>query len=99
MVNPRPYAVGSLAKTFEEFKHLQNVLPAMGYSAEQLKELEATIDKADCDVVLSGTPIDLTRIIKVNKPIVRVSYELKEKSKPDLESILTDMLKKKGLKA
>jgi predicted GTPase len=76
---------------------VQKVLPAMGYSAEQLKELETTINAADCDVVLSGTPIDLTRIIKVNKPIVRVSYELKEKSKPGLETLLTDMLSKKGL--
>jgi len=99
MVNPRPFAVGSLARTFEEFKHLQNVLPAMGYSKEQLKELEDTINKADCDVVLSGTPIDLTRIIKANKPIVRVSYRLQEKSKPDLEVLLTDMLKRKGLGA
>jgi predicted GTPase len=97
MVNPRPFATGSLAKTFEEFKHLQNVLPAMGYTAGQLKELEDTINKADCDVVLSGTPIDLTRIIKVNKPIVRVSYRLQEKSKPDLEELLTAMLKRKGL--
>jgi len=98
MVNPRPFVSGSLAKTFEEFKHLQNVLPAMGYSAEQLKELEDAINKADCDVVLSGTPIDLTRIIKANKPIVRVSYRLQEKSQPDLEVILTDMLKRKGIK-
>jgi predicted GTPase len=97
MVNPRPYAVGSLARTFEEFKHLQNVLPAMGYSKEQLRELEATINAADCDVVLSGTPIDLTRIIKVNKPLVRVSYRLQERSKPDLEMLLTEMLKRKGL--
>ncbi len=97
MVNPRPFAVGSLAKTFEEFKHLQNVLPAMGYSKEQLKELEDTINKADCDLVLSGTPIDLTRIIKANKPIVRVSYRLQEKSKPDLDALLTAMLKRKGL--
>jgi predicted GTPase len=81
----------------EVFKHLQKVLPAMGYSAEQLKELETTINAADCDIVLSGTPIDLTRIIKVNKPIVRVSYRLQEKSKPDLEAVLSDMLKKKGL--
>jgi predicted GTPase len=75
------------------------VLPAMGYSAEQLKELEDAVNNADCDIVLSGTPIDLTRIIKVNKPIVRVSYTLKEKSKPDLEDVITDMLKRKGLKA
>ena len=99
MVDPRPLVSGSLAKTMEEFKHLQKVLPAMGYSAEQLKELEAAINKSDCDVVVSGTPIDLTRIIKVNKPIVRVSYRLQEKSKPDLEDVITDMLKRKGLKA
>jgi predicted GTPase len=97
MVDPRPYVSGSLAKTMEEFKHLQKVLPAMGYSAEQLRELEDAINKADCDIVLSGTPIDMTRIIKANKPIVRVNYRLREKSKPDLEAILTDMLKRKGL--
>jgi predicted GTPase len=99
MVDPRPLVSGSLAKTMEEFKHLQKVLPAMGYSAEQLKELETAINKSDCDVVVSGTPIDLTRIIKANKPIVRVSYELREKSKPDLADVITEMLKRKGLKA
>jgi predicted GTPase len=97
MVDPRPFVSGSLAKTFEEFRHLQKVLPAMGYTAGQLKDLEDAINKADCDIVLSGTPIDLTRIIKVNKPIVRVSYRLQEKSKPDLEELLTAMLKRKGL--
>ena len=97
MVDPRPFVSGSLAKTMEEFKHLQKVLPAMGYSPEQLKELEAVINKCDCDVVVSGTPIDLTRIIKTNKPIVRVSYRLQEKSKPDLEDVITDMLARKGL--
>ena len=99
MVDPRPLVSGSLAKTMEEFKHLQKVLPAMGYSAEQLKELEAAINKSDGDVVVSGTPIDLTRIIKANKPIVRVSYRLQEKSKPDLEDVITGMLKRKGLQA
>jgi predicted GTPase len=97
IIDPRPFVSGSLARTMEEFKHLQKVLPAMGYSAEQLKELEDAINKADCDIVLSGTPIDLTRIIKANKPIVRVNYRLQEKSKPDLEAILTDMLVRKGL--
>ncbi len=98
MVDPRPYVTGSLAKAMEEFKQLQKVLPAMGYSDAQLKELEDAVNKADCDIVLSGTPIDLTRIIKANKPIVRVSYRLQEKSRPDLDAILTDMLKRKGLK-
>jgi predicted GTPase len=97
IVDPRPFVAGSLARTMAEFKQLQKVLPAMGYSAEQLKGLEDAVNKADCDIVLSGTPIDLTRIIKANKPIVRVYYRLREKSKPDLEAILTDMLKRKGL--
>jgi predicted GTPase len=97
MVDPRPFVSGRLAKAFEEFKHLQKVLPAMGYSAEQLKELEDAINKADCDIVLSGTPIDLTRIIKSNKPVVRVNYRLQEKSKPDLEELITAMLKRKGV--
>jgi predicted GTPase len=97
MVDPRPFVSGGLAKAFEEFKHLQKVLPAMGYSAGQLKELEDAINKADCDIVLSGTPIDLTRIIKSNKPIVRVNYRLQEKSKPDLEELITAMLRRKGV--
>jgi predicted GTPase len=97
MVDPRPYVSGSLAKAMEEFKQLQKVLPAMGYSAAQLKELEDAVNKADCDVVLSGTPIDLTRIIKANKPVVRVKYRLHEKSKPDLDELITTMLKQKGL--
>ncbi len=96
MVDPRPYVTGSLAKAMEEFKQLQRVLPAMGYSAAQLKELEDAVNKADCDLVLSGTPIDLSRIIKVNKPVVRVKYRLQEKSKPDLEELITAMLKKRG---
>ena len=97
MVDPRPFVSGSLVKTFEEFKHLQKVLPAMGYTAGQLKDLEDTINRTDCDIVLSGTPIDLTRIIKVNKPVIRVSYRLQEKSKPDLEELITAMLARKGL--
>ena len=66
----------------------------MAYSDEQLAELRSAINRADCDVVVSGTPIDLARLVKTNKPIVRVRYDLKEKSKPDLEEILTEMLKK-----
>jgi predicted GTPase len=97
MVDPRPLATGSLKKTMEEFRHLDKVLPAMGYSDEQLKELETAINKSDCEAVVSGTPIDLRRIIKANKPIVRVSYKLQEKSKPDLEQLITEMLKRKGV--
>jgi len=96
MVDPRPFVSGSLAKTMKEFKQLQKVLPAMGYSAAQLKELEDAVNKADCDLVLSGTPIDLTRIIKANKPIVRVRYSLREKGKPDLEQVITAKLRALG---
>ncbi|MBM3322152.1 GTPase [candidate division WOR-3 bacterium] len=97
MVDPRPYVSGSLARAMEEFKQLQKVLPAMGYSAAQLAELEDAVNKADCDLVLSGTPIDLTRIIKANKPVVRVRYRLQEKSRPDLEEVIVGMLRQKGL--
>ncbi|MCD6414378.1 MAG: GTPase [Candidatus Diapherotrites archaeon] len=79
VIDPRPYAADEIQKTFEEFPHLKNVLPAMGYSEKQLKELEETVNAAECDLVVSGTPIDLGRILKVNKPIVRVTYELEPK--------------------
>jgi len=97
LVDPRPFVTGSLKRTMEEFKQLHSVLPAMGYSKEQLAELEAALNRADCDLILSGTPIDLSRIVKVNKPIVRVKYRLQEKSKPDLAEIVGKALKQKGL--
>lgn len=92
IIDPRPYAVGEIKKTFEEFHHLKNVLPAMGYSKRQLKELEETINTAECDLVVSGTPIDLNRIIKVNKPIVRVTYELEPKDAL-LEEVLDEFVR------
>jgi predicted GTPase len=95
IIDPKPYASGLLARELVHFGHLQKVLPAMGYSDEQLKELEDAVNKADCDVVVSGTPIDLSRIIKANKPIIRVKYRLLERSKPDLDAVITDMLKRK----
>jgi predicted GTPase len=98
VVDPRPYTRGSLRLEMERNPHLVDVLPAMGYSAEQLKELEETLNAADCDVVVSGTPIDLARIIKPNKPIVRVRYRLQEKGQPDLDRILTDLLARKNLR-
>ncbi len=78
IVDPRPFAVASIKETFEKYPHLTNILPAMGYGKEQIKDLEETINKVDCDVVLSGTPIDLSKIIDSNKKIVRVRYELEE---------------------
>jgi len=93
LVDARPYAVGSIKATFEKFPHLEQILPAMGYSTEQVQELEETINATPCDVVLGGTPIDLSRIIKVDKPLVRVKYVLEEKGKPDLE----DLFKETGI--
>ncbi len=78
IVDPRPYAIGSIRETFQKFGHLKAVLPAMGYGDEQVEELENTINAVPCDVVVAGTPIDITRIIKVNKPMVRARYDLGE---------------------
>ncbi len=88
ILDPRPFAVGSIKKTFEKYSHLFDVLPAMGYGEKQMKELAATIEKIDCDLVVSATPIDITRVITVNKPILRVGYELVEIDKPTLKDVL-----------
>jgi len=88
IVDPRPYAVGSIVKTFEGYPHLGAVLPAVGYGEEQMKELEETINKTPCDVVLIGTPIDLRRVLQLNKPAARAKYELQEIGTPTLEDIL-----------
>jgi predicted GTPase len=88
IIDPRPYAVGSIKKTFEKYNHLDNVLPAMGYGEKQCRDLAATIEKIPCDLIVSGTPIDITRVIKVSKPILRVGYELKEIGKPTLKDVL-----------
>ncbi len=76
IIDPRPFAVGSIKQTFKKWEHLSDVLPAMGYGEKQMKELEQTINKADCDLVLIGTPIDLGKLLKINKPHQRVRYEL-----------------------
>lgn len=88
LVDPRPYAVGSIKRTYEKYPHLGQVLPAMGYGAKQVKELEQTIAAIDCDSLVLGTPIDLRRIMNVPKPAVRVRYEIRETTKPTLEEIL-----------
>jgi predicted GTPase len=97
IVNPRPFAVGSITDTFEKYPHLINVLPAMGYGKKQIKELEQTINNIDCDVVISGTPIDLTRILKTNKPVVRIRYCTGDKTARDIELLLSKFLKKMKL--
>jgi predicted GTPase len=88
IVDPRPYAVGSLRAVFEKWPQLTNVLPAMGYDEHQLAELEATINAADCDIVVTGTPIDLGRLIASRRPIRHVRYELEEVGSPTLADVL-----------
>jgi len=88
LVDPRPYAVGSIRGTFERYPHLTNLLPAMGYSAIQRHELEETIRRTPCDLVLIATPIDLTRVIKLDRPNLRVTYEVAELTKPGLAEVL-----------
>ena len=97
IVDPRPFAVGSIQDTFEKYYHLEDVLPAMGYGKTQMKELEDTINKSDADAVVIGTPIDLGRLIKINKPSVRIRYDLQEIGRPNLEDILSEFAEKMGL--
>ena len=88
IVDPRPYAVGSIRETYARYPTTGAVLPAMGYGEAQIRELEATINAADADLVIVATPIDLTRLIQVNKPVQRVRYELQEIGRPNLEDVL-----------
>jgi len=90
IVDPRPYAVGLIADAFRSYPHLRDVLPALGYGEREMRDLEETIERADCDVVVVGTPIDLSRVIRIRKPVVRVTYGFEEASKPGLSDILAD---------
>jgi len=92
LVDPRPFAFGSIKETFNKYPDINNLLPAMGYDRKQILELEETINQTDCDIVITGTPIDLGRIIKINKPIVRAKYELQELIKPGLSDIIQALL-------
>lgn len=97
IIDPRPFAVGTIKDTYNKYQHVENVLPAMGYGEQQLKDLEETINNTDCDAVIIGTPIDLTRVISINKPCTRVHYDLDEVSNPNLTDILQDFIKKHNL--
>jgi predicted GTPase len=94
IVDPRPYATGSIKKTFQKYHHLKDVLPAMGYGDKQVEELETTINAVPCDVVVAGTPIDVTRIIKVNKPMVRARYELGEVGTGRLRALIERVMER-----
>jgi predicted GTPase len=92
LVDPRPYAVGSIREAYRKYPHLGAVLPALGYGDRQIAELKETIDRTPCDVVVIGTPIDLRRVIAINKPTVRVKYELKVLGPVSLEQILDEFI-------
>jgi predicted GTPase len=91
-VDPRPYAVGSIAETFRAYPSIGLVLPAMGYSQRQIQELRASIDAADCDVVVAGTPIGLRRVVGTTRPVRQARYELRELGHPDLADVLAPIL-------
>ena len=93
IVDPRPYAVGKLKETFTTYPNIGKLLPAMGYGEQQMKDLSATIEQTDCDSVVIATPIDLCRVIKIDKPHTRVSYSLQEIGSPDMESIMKSFIK------
>jgi predicted GTPase len=97
LVDPRPFVVGKLADTFKTYPNIGTLLPAMGYGEQQVKDLEATINKTDCDTVVIATPIDLNRIVKIQKPTVKVGYDLQEIGSPNLTEVLADFCKKNHL--
>jgi len=96
LVDPRPHAVGTIQEAFHRYPHIGPVLPAMGYSKAQISDLEQTIDRVPCDLVLFATPIHLTRIVKISKPTVRVRYEYKDHGSPSLEEALLKRLRATG---
>ena len=96
-IDPRPFAVGKIRETFETYPETGALLPAMGYGKQQKKDLEETIRATDCDAVVIGTPIDLTRVISIDQPVVKVGYELQEIGKPDLCELLCEFLKDRNL--
>ncbi len=94
IIDPRPYTVASITETYKKYPDIGTLLPAMGYGAKQMKDLETTINRTPCDVVVIGTPIDLSRIINIKKPTVRVKYDLQEIGTPNLETVLSNFVKK-----
>lgn len=97
LVDPRPFLVGELKDTFEKYPEIGTLLPAMGYGEKQLQDLEATINQSDADAVIIGTPIDLNRVIDIQKPSIRVFYDLQSIGSPSLESVVIDFLETKGI--
>lgn len=97
LVDPRPHAVGSLREVFHSYSHLETVLPAQGYFPEQLRDLEATIEATPCDLVVVATPIDLSRLIRITRPVVRVTYRVEDLGEPTLAGVVGEFLRGRGL--
>jgi len=95
IIDPRPWVKGEIKRAFEAYPDIGALLPALGYGEKQIKDLQKTINAIPCDSVIIGTPIDLTRLLKINKPLVRVRYELQEIGKPDLEEVIDRFLRKR----
>jgi predicted GTPase len=98
LVDPRPYASGALAATYSDHPHIGPVLPAMGYSRDQIEELRRTIDSVPADVVVAGTPIDLAALLPLNKPVVRARYEYAERGARGLWDHVEDFLRQRGVR-
>jgi predicted GTPase len=98
IIDPRPYTVGRLQDTFKTYPNIGALLPAMGYGEEQIKDLEKTINKTECDSVIIGTPIDLNRVVNIKKPNTRVYYDLDEIGKPDMNDLIDEFIQKHNLK-
>ncbi len=92
VVEAKPFAVGTIKETYDKYTHLSVILPAMGYGEQQIKDMEETIRRADCDAIVSATPIDLTRVLTIDKPVVRVNYDLQEIGKPTVKDILAKFI-------
>ncbi|MDR0466923.1 MAG: GTPase, partial [Deltaproteobacteria bacterium] len=94
IIDPRPYAVGRLAETYRIYPNIGTLLPAMGYGEQQMQDLSATIARTECDGVVIATPIDLARVVRIDKPCTRVEYSLQEIGKPDMDDVLADFIRK-----
>ena len=93
IIDPKPYAVGVIKKVFEDFKQIKEIVPAMGYSEQQLKDLQETLNNAECDFIINGSPIDLSKLIKLNKPIIKVTYDIEEIGELTIEDALKKIIK------
>ncbi len=94
VIDPKPYITGTMKKVFEEFPQITQIVPAMGYNDQQIKDMEDTLNKADCEIIIDGSPIDLGKLIKSNKPIIRVTYDIEPVKSPTIEETLDTFIEK-----